>query len=385
MPPIYMDNAATSWPKPPEVLNAMAACLSEAGANPGRAGHGAANAAARIVYDTREAVAGLFNAPDPLRVVFGANVTWSLNLVLQGMLSPGGHMVTTSVEHNSVMRPLRALEQRGVEVTVVRCARDGTLDPDDLMREVRDDTRLVVMTQASNVLGTILPVADIGCRLQSHNALLLVDTAQSAGAIPIDMQRDGIDLLAFTGHKSLFGPMGTGGLVVGSRVDVSGIRPLAYGGTGSRSEEEHQPEFLPDRFESGTPNVVGLAGLRAGIAWVNERGVEAIRAEETALAGRLLEGLMAIDGVTVHGPASEHSRVAVVSFTMDSMDPSEAGLELEDCAGVLCRTGLHCSPSCHTTAGTFPDGTVRLSLGPGNTADDVDTVVTALRDLASTP
>ncbi len=265
---IYFDNAATSWPKPPGVAEAMTHYLAEIGANPGRSGHRLAVEAARMVYGVREAVAELFGAPDPLRVVFGANATEALNLALNGLLRPGDHVVTASMEHNSVMRPLRALERGGVQVTVVRCSPDGVLDPADLEAAIRPDTRLIALNHASNVVGTLLPVAEAGRIARQHGTLLLVDAAQTAGAYPINVQADAIDLLAFTGHKSLYGPMGTGGLVIGERVDVTQLAPLKRGGTGSRSEHEEQPEFLPDLCESGTPNAVGLAGLGAGMRWV---------------------------------------------------------------------------------------------------------------------
>ena len=262
---IYFDNAATSWPKPPCVTEAMVHFLQEVGANPGRSGHRLSVEAGRIVYAAREAVAELFHAPDPLRVVFGHNVTEALNLALHGLLRPGDHVITSSVEHNSVMRPLRALEQEGVELTVVPCSPEGCLDPADVQAAVRRNTTMIALNHASNVVGTLLPVAQVGRIARECDTLLLVDAAQTAGAYPIDVQADGIDLLAFTGHKSLYGPMGTGGLIVGERVNVRHMAPLKRGGTGSRSEHEAQPDFLPDLCESGTPNAVGLAGLHASL------------------------------------------------------------------------------------------------------------------------
>jgi selenocysteine lyase/cysteine desulfurase len=234
---IYLDNAATSWPKPPGVAQAMVHFLDEIGANPGRAGHRLAVEAGRIVYDTRELVAELFNAPDPLRVIFNHNVTEALNLALRGFLRPSDHVITSSMEHNSMMRPLRALEREGVEVTVVSCSPEGFLDPADVTRAIQPNTTMIALNHASNVVGTLLPVAEVGRIARQHN-LLLVDTAQTGGAYPIDVQADGIDLLGFTGHKSLYGPMGTGGLVIGERVDPARLEPLVRGGTGSRSEHE---------------------------------------------------------------------------------------------------------------------------------------------------
>jgi cysteine desulfurase family protein len=385
---IYFDNAATSWPKPPGVTEAMVHFMNDVGANPGRAGHRLAVEAGRIVYDAREAVAELFNAPDPLRIAFGANVTEALNLALRGLLRPGDHVVTSSMEHNAMMRPLRMLEcgpergSGGVEVTVVQCSPDGRLDLAALEAAIRPDTVLVALNHASNVTGTLLPVAEVGniCR---HGPLLLVDAAQTAGAYPIDMQADGIDLLGFTGHKSLGGPMGTGGLVVGQRVDEKRIEPLKCGGTGSLSEHEQQPDFMPDAFESGTPNAVGLAGLGAGVRWVMARGVNAIRAHEVALTQRLIEGLQSTPGVTVYGTLDAELQTATVSFNVAGMASSEVGLRLDDEYGIMCRVGLHCAPTAHKTLGTFPAGTVRFGLSAFSTVGEVEAAVDAVRRLAA--
>jgi cysteine desulfurase family protein len=380
---IYFDNAATSWPKPPCVAEAMARFLAEVGANPGRAGHRLAVEAARVVYGAREAVAELFHAPDPLRVVFGANATDALNLALLGLLRPGDHVVTSSVEHNSVMRPLRALEAQGVAVTVVPCSAAGELDPEALEAALVPATRMIVLTHASNVCGTLLPVAEVGGLARRRGLLFLLDAAQTAGAVPIDVEAQAIDLLAFSGHKSLCGPMGTGGLVIGERVDVTALTPLKYGGTGSRSEREEQPEFLPDRCESGTPNAVGLAGLAAAVRWVQERGVERVRDHERGLTAELLAGLSAIPGALVYGPGDAGRQTATVSFNVAGLAPSEVGLRLDEEHGVLCRVGLHCSPAAHRTLGTFPGGTVRFGLGVFNTSAEVARAVEGVRRLAS--
>ncbi len=385
---IYFDNAATSWPKPPGVAEAMVHFLETVGANPGRAAHRQALESGRIVYDTRVAVCELFHAPDPLRVVFTKNVTEALNLALQGLLRPGDHVITSSMEHNSMMRPLRALEQQsrqgsgGIQVTVVACSPQGVLDPAAVEAALRPNTRLIALNHASNVLGTLLPVAAVGTLCRERDLLLLVDAAQTGGAYSVDMQADQIDLLAFTGHKSLGGPMGTGGLIVGERVDETQIDPLIRGGTGSRSQHEVQPDFLPDLGESGTPNVVGLAGLKAGVRWVLERGVQAIRAHEVALTRALVEGLQAIPGVIVHGTLDPELQTATVSFNVTRMAPSEVGLRLDDEYGVLCRVGLHCAPAAHRTMGTFPDGTVRFGLSAFSTAEEVRLALDAVRQLA---
>ncbi|MBN1219177.1 MAG: aminotransferase class V-fold PLP-dependent enzyme [Anaerolineae bacterium] len=382
---IYFDNAATSWPKPPEVSKAMAHYLDEVGANPGRSGHRMAVESARIVYAAREAVAELFNAPDPLRVVFGANVTEALNLALRGYLRPGDHVITSSMEHNSVMRPLRTLEWAGVELTVVPCSPEGFLNPGEVEAAIRSNTKMIALNHASNVVGSLLPVAEVGRLARQHNLLLVVDAAQTGGAYPIDMQVDQIDLLAFTGHKSLYGPMGTGGLIIGERVDVDRLEPLTRGGTGSRSEREEQPDFLPDKFESGTPNGVGLAGLAAGLRWILAQGIAAIRAHEVALTQQLIDGLRAIPGVTVYGGLEASRQTATVSFNLAGLEPSEVGLRLDDEYALMCRVGLHCAPAAHKTMGTFPAGTIRFGLGAFSMVEEVKAALEAVYQLATVP
>jgi cysteine desulfurase/selenocysteine lyase len=383
---IYFDNAATSWPKPPGVVEEMARFLEQIGANPGRSGHRLSLEAGRIVYDARESLAELFNVADPLRVVFGANVTEALNLALRGYLRPGDHVVTSSMEHNSVMRPLRALAggdgDGPIELTVVPCSPAGFLDPADLEAAVGPSTVMIALNHASNVCGSLLPVREAGELARQNGCLLLVDVAQTAGAYPIDMEADRIDLLAFTGHKALGGPMGTGGLVIGERVDLSRLDPLKRGGTGSRSEREEQPDFLPDMCESGTPNAVGLAGLLASVQWVRDRGVHAIRQHEVELASRLIDGLCEIPGVTVYGGRDASRQTATISFNVTGLEPSEVGLRLDDEYSLMCRVGLHCAPAAHKTLGTFPAGTVRFGLGAFSTADEVETALQAVRQIA---
>jgi cysteine desulfurase/selenocysteine lyase len=379
---IYLDNAATSWPKPPPVAAAMTRFLDEVGANPGRSGHRLSIEAARVVYRAREAVAGLLGVRDPMRVIFCANATHALNLALRGLLHPGQHAVTTSMEHNSVMRPLRALEAEGSALTVVECSPDGVLDPAAVERALRPETAVIVMTHASNVVGTLMPVREVAEIARSRGLLLLVDGAQSVGALPLDMEQLGADLLVFTGHKALCGPTGTGGLVLGERVDISRLDPLTRGGTGSNSESDLQPDFLPDKFESGTMNVVGLAGLEAGVRWLAEQGPEELRSRESALTARLIEGLRQIPGVEVKGTLDAFKQLPVVSFTLAGLDPGEVGLRLDEEFGLAARVGLHCSPLAHRSLGTFPVGTVRLSLGALSTGDDVDAAVRAVSRLA---
>ena len=361
----------------------MAGFLDEIGANPGRSGHSRSVEAARILYDAREALAGLFNVRDPLRIVFTLNATDALNLALKGLLRPGDHVITSSIEHNSVMRPLRDLERGGIELTIVPCSEEGSLDPSDLEKRIRPRTRLIALSHASNVIGTLLPIREVGQITKRDGLFFLVDAAQTAGACPIDIERDGIDLLAFTGHKSLYGPQGTGGLVIGERVREKEMIPLRQGGTGSRSEFEDQPDFLPDRFESGTPNGVGIAGLLAGLQFIKEKGIENLRRQETESIKILTDGLRKVPGVKLYGPENGADRIATISFTMEGLSPSEIALRLDREFGVLCRPGLHCSPSAHRTIRTFPEGTVRFSLGAFNTPEEIETALRAISIIAS--
>ncbi len=375
---IYLDNAATSWPKPPEVLKAMTDVMERAGGNPGRSGHRLSIAAARVIYDTREGLARFFGVSDPLRVIFTSNATHAINLVLKGMLKTSDHVVTSSVEHNAVMRPLRNLEKQGVRLNIVSCASDGSLDVRHLVKAIDSTTKLIVLTHASNVIGTILPIVEIASIAHEAGALVLVDTAQTAGAVPINMSEMGIDLLAFTGHKELQGPPGTGGLVIGDKVDVSKIEPLIRGGTGSRSDSEEQPDDLPDKFESGTANLAGIAGLGAGLMWLQERGIDEIRDHLKKLSRYMIDGLSSLPNVKVYGSLDAERSVAVVSFTAVEKRVSEIGLRLDEEYGVLSRVGLHCAPAAHKTIGSFPEGTVRLSPGVFTTMEDIQEALRAI-------
>jgi len=367
---IYLDNAATSWPKPPSVIKAMADALEQAGGNPGRSGHRLSIAAARIIYDTREELARFFGVADPSRVIFTANATQAINLALRGILKPGDSVVTSSVEHNSVMRPLRHLAREGVGLSIARCAADGSFFLSQLDSLVSPGVRLVVVTHASNVVGTILPIKAIADIAHRAGALLLVDAAQTAGAVPVNMPEMGIDLLAFAGHKELLGPPGTGGLVIGQGVDVSQIEPLLRGGTGSRSESEEQPVDLPDRYESGTANFPGIAGLGAGLKYLASIGIDQIRDRGKQLSRILFDGLKPLPGVMVYGTGDPERSVPIVSFTVSGKRVSDIGFRLDEEFGLLCRVGLHCAPAAHRTIGSFPEGTVRLSPGVSTTADE---------------
>lgn len=376
---IYFDNAATSWPKPPAVRAALNEYFGEAGGNPGRSGHRMSVAAARIVENTRAALAELFNAPDPSRIVFTHNATHALNVALHGLLRPGDHVLTTSMEHNSVMRPLRHFEALGAEVTVASCSPDGRLDLDSVRRAIRSNTRLLVTTHASNVAGIINPMADLAALSREAKIIYLADAAQTAGAVPIDVEASGADLLVFTGHKGLLGPTGTGGLYIREGLALA---PLISGGTGSDSAYEVQPEFLPDAHESGTLNLAGIAGLGAAVRFLLEVGIETVREHEKKLVAQFLAAVSDISGLKVHGPKNAALQCGLVSFNIEGAVPSEVGLILDQSFGIMARTGLHCAPSAHRTLGTFPMGTVRFSFSCFNTPAEVEKSVEALREIA---
>lgn len=376
---IYLDNAATSWPKPREVIEAVREALEDYGANPGRSGHRLAIRAARAIYEAREALAEFFGAGDPDRIVLTKNVTEALNLVLYGFLRPGDHVITTSMEHNSVMRPLRDLERRGVELTVVRASPQGRLDPEEVRKAIKGNTRLIAMVHLSNVTGTLMPVKEVLGIAHGEGVPVLLDCAQSAGTLPIDLRELPVDFLAFTGHKALFGPQGTGGLYIRPGLEDE-LGPLMRGGTGSKSEAEEQPEFLPDKYESGTPNTPGIAGLGAGVRFLLREGMERVAQRKKALTRMLVEGLREIKGLEVFGTLGE-DHIGIVSFRVPGMSPSEVSALLDERYGILSRPGLHCAPSAHRTLGTFPEGTVRFSVGYLNTEEEILEAVKAVWDL----
>jgi len=374
---IYMDNAATSWPKPDETITAMVEYTRSVGANPGRSGHRLSVDAGRALLDTRESVAGLFGVPNLLRVIFTKNATEALNIAIRGLLKPGDHVITSGMEHNSVMRPLRGMEKQGVDLSITPCSPAGELDPDDVKRQIRKNTKAIFLTHASNVTGTLMPVSEVGRIARERGIVFCVDAAQTAGVIPIDVEVMSIDLLAFTGHKSLFGPQGTGGLYLADGLEQK-IEPIMAGGTGSRSESEEQPAFLPDRYESGTPNTIGIAGLGAGIRFIRSVGIETIRDKERALTAMLIEGLRSMPEVTLYGCADAARQTAVVSFTVAGMSPAEVAMILDEEFSIMSRPGLQCAPAAHRTIGTFSAGTVRLSLGYFLEEDEIRTALAAV-------
>ncbi len=380
---LYFDNAATSYPKPPETMAAIEQYAETCGASAGRGAYAEARACGDLLRQARARIARLLNAPDPDRVIFTLNCTDALNIAIKGLARPGGHVVHTAMEHNSVLRPLRKLREAGVITTTrVPCGPEGRVDPRAVLSAVRSDTCLVTVLHASNVSGTLQPVADIAPECRRRGIPLLVDAAQSAGHVPIDMQAMGIDLLAAPGHKGLLGPLGTGVLVVRPGLELETLRE---GGTGSRSEEDRQPDFWPDAHEAGSHNALGIAGLSAGVQWLLSRGIPSIRRHEENLMRLMLAGLANLPGVALYGPTEVERRVGVFSFRIEGIDPLALGRRLDEEFGVKVRSGLHCAPGAHATLGTSPDGTTRASLGHFHDDADVAALLSAVGRLASTP
>jgi len=376
---IYLDHAATSWPKPPAVYAAVMKTMEEDAANPGRGSHQMAVRASRVLFDTRKAIAKLFRIANPNDIAFTLNTTMALNLAIQGLVKPGDHVITTAVEHNSVRRPLELLKRLyAVEVTEVNTDEQGHLDVKQISAAIRHNTRLVVVNHSSNLLGSILPIAEIGSLTRAQGITLLVDAAQSAGIVDIDVEAMGIDLLAFPGHKGLLGPQGTGGLYIHPNVD---LEPLLYGGTGSQSEALEQPKVRPDRFEAGTQNTPGLAGLRAGVQYVLQETTQRIYEHEWMLTQRIMSGLQAVEGVRILGPELGQPRTGIVSFVIEGVDPSETAFILDQHYKIAVRSGFHCTPLAHSTAGTLATGAVRASVGCFTNEMEADALVAAVREI----
>ncbi|MDD2335044.1 MAG: aminotransferase class V-fold PLP-dependent enzyme [Geobacteraceae bacterium] len=379
--PIYLDNAATSHPKPESVYRAVDHALREIGTSPGRGGYRRGLDATRIVFGARESLAELFGIKDSSRLAFTSSATEALNLAIAGMLRPGDHAVTTTMEHNSVSRPLRLAEKRGSSITRIPCDRSGFLNPRDLAAALRADTRLIVLSHCSNVTGTVQLLAEIGHLATKSGVPLLVDAAQTAGVMPIDVTAMGISLLAAPGHKGLLGPQGTGFLYIAEGLELP---PLVVGGTGGHSSGEEQPEEMPDRFESGTLNTPGIAGLRAGVEFILSTGIETIRKKEMSLARHLVEGLGRLRGITLYGPAPEKERGGIVSFTVEGRDPAMLGFTLDQEYDIEVRTGLHCAPWAHRTIGTYPAGTIRVSPGWFTTDQEIETFLSTMHEIIKT-
>lgn len=375
---IYLDNAATTLHKPPQVMDAVVRAMTAMG-NAARGAHGGALEAARTVYNTRVKLARLFGCPRPDHVIFTANSTEALNTAISGLIRPGDHVITTDCEHNSVLRPLYRLEEGGAALDVVPADRLGRVAYEDLEALLRPDTRAVVCTHASNLTGNVLDIARIGEMARRRGALLIVDASQTAGALPIDMEAMGIDVLCFTGHKGLMGPQGTGGLCVRPGVE---IEPWKVGGSGVHSYDRRQPREYPTRLEAGTLNGHGIAGLSAALDFLQEVGLEAIEAKERALMDRFYQAVSAMDGVTVYGDFSQARRSAIVALNIRDYDSAAVSDELSETYGVATRPGAHCAPRMHRALGTTDRGAVRFSFSWFNTREEVDEAIRAVGQLA---
>ena len=373
---IYLDYAATSGRKPEAVYEASDRVMREVSGNPGRSGHKISLEAGAIVAEARLLCSRLFHAPASETIAFGVNTTEALNLGILGMVEKGDHVITSSLEHNSVARPLEHLKDEGVEVTTIRADLENGVDPDAVEAAIKDNTKLVVMTHISNVTGTVNDIAAIGDVCRRHGVTFLVDAAQSAGVRPIDVQAMKIDMLAFPGHKCLYGPQGTGGLYISPEVD---LRPLLTGGTGTQSELLHQPVSRPERYESGTLNVPGLAGLARGVDFILKTGVDAIEEKEYELTARLISGIRQYDNITIWGPQTAKNRAAVLSITIDGYEPQDISIYLDQIFDIAVRSGLHCAPYAHETLGTLDKGgTVRISPGYFTTEEEIDACIEAI-------
>jgi len=376
----YLDNAASSCPKPPGVVEAVDECLRKYCANPGRGAHRTAVEAARVIHRTRQKAASLLGVSDSANIIFTQNATDSLNIALHGLLSSGDHVVTSIVEHNAVVRPLLVLVKHGVKVTYVATDSTGRVDPEDIVSAIKPETRLVVLTHASNITGVIQPIHEINLALLEKGVPLLLDAAQSAGTLQLDMKSMPVGMMACTGHKSLLGPQGVGLLYISPELELASVR---QGGTGTHSDEEQDVLARPDRYECGTLNTPGIAGLGAGIAYIEEKGLEQITAHKNGLTATLHEGLLDMENVTVYGPAPGEPRGPLVAFNVASMPSSEVAGILDREYGIASRAGLHCAPGAHRIMGTHESGAVRLSVGLFNTADEIEAALEAVKEIAA--
>lgn len=374
---IYLDNAATSFPKPVEVYSEVLRCMENYAANPGRSSHDMAVEASSKIMDTRQELSEFFNIPSLLNIIFTCNATEALNTGIKGILKQGDHVISTVIEHNSVLRPLKYLSEKGITFTLLGVDENGYLNINNLKKKIRRNTKAIIINHTSNVLGTIQDIRAIGEIARDLGIIFMVDASQSAGVIPIDVQRDNIDLLAFPGHKGLYGPQGTGGLFIREGLELDAFK---QGGTGSESFSMKQPNFLPDRFESGTLNTPGIAGLCAGIKFIRKIGIENIRKHEIMLVEYLVKELSKLSYVKIYGGPDYKNRGAVVSLNIDNIDVSEVG-ELLNKKGIAVRTGFHCAPLIHYIIGTNRTGTVRISPGYFNSLDDIEKLIKALKDI----
>jgi len=376
---IYLDNAATTYPKPKTVYQGVMRAMTEYGANPGRGSHAMAIEGARVIYETRELMAQLFNLDDPMKVIFTFNATDGLNQAIKGVLNPGDHVITTTMEHNSVLRPIKELEKYGIENTIIQCAKDGSLDVEKIEANIKINTKLVVTTHVSNLTGTIMPVEKIGQLCKRKNILYLVDGSQSAGVLDIDMKKFNIDLLVVPGHKGLLGPQGTGALLINCDTE---IKQLKEGGTGSESSSMFQPNFYPDKLESGTHNLPGIAGLNAGLKYILSKGTKSIYSHEKELLDIFINELRKNPKIEIYGPKDINLRCGVVPINILDIDSSEVAFKLDNEYNIAVRPGLHCAPLAHKTIGTEKIGAVRFGIGPFNKKTDILAAVKALNEIS---
>lgn len=377
---IYLDNAATTFPKPESVYKKMDDCMRNYCSNPGRSGHKMAMESARVVEETREIIAKLFNIKNPMDVVYTFNATDSLNLAIKGFLKLGDHVITTTMEHNSVLRPIMELENIGIEHTFVQADKEGKINPKDIEAAIKDNTKLIAIIHASNVTGTLIDIETIGKIAKNHKITYLVDASQSAGIYDIDVDKLNIDMLAMPGHKGLLGPQGTGILYVNNKIRLHCQRE---GGTGSKSEEIVQPDLYPDKYESGTHNTPGIVGLGAGVEFILETGIDNIRKHEEELSQYMIDEILKIDGVKLYGPKSAKERTAVISINIKDLDSGEVTFRLDREFGIATRSGIHCAPLAHKSIGTLKQGAVRFSLGYFTTKEEIDKAIKAIQIIAS--
>ena len=377
---IYLDNASTSFPKAPTVATAMSDYITNRGININRGSYALAYDVEDIIYTTRQRLNTLFNGHDPSHVIFTQNVTMSLNIVIKGLLKAGDHVLVSSMEHNAVMRPLTQLLDKDITFDTIPCDSTGYIQMESIEPLIRPNTVALIINHASNVCGTIQPLESIGPICKAHNLQFIVDTAQTAGVIPIDVKACHIDALCFTGHKGLLGPQGIGGIILTKEM-AQNLTPLIAGGTGSFSHLETMPTHMPDAFEAGTLNLPGIIGLNEGLAYIESQGMENIHNHELVLTQSFLEGLQSINGINIVGKQNIQDRTAVVSITIDGMDPANIAYELESTYHIMTRVGLHCAPRAHQTLGTYPEGTVRFSFGYANTHKDVESALSALHKI----
>ena len=379
---IYFDNSSTSFPKAPNVGRAMGEFIENGAFNINRGSYEGAYEAGSAVLDTREMLKDLFNCPNSKNVVFTPSVTYSLNFFIKGFLKPGDHVLVTSVEHNAVMRPLVQMEKLGVEFDAVPCDEEGGVTADDFRAYIKENTKAIITTHASNVCGTIIPIEEIGALCKEKGLVYAVDTAQTAGILNIDMQKANIDFLAFTGHKGLLGPQGIGGFIASDKLEGL-IYPIISGGTGSLSDSEEIPDFLPDRFESGTLNLPGIIGLHQALVYLKEAGIDNMRKEKMEITKYFLDQVKEIDGVKVAGKKTVEGRLGVVSIDFEGFDNSIVSFYLSSKYKIMTRVGMHCAPRAHKTLKTFPQGTVRFSFSHFNTKEEVDICINAIKTILS--